>query len=465
MVSGTESKAGDQLLGRYELHSRIASGGMGTVFEATDGRLGRRVAVKILRTELAADPKFVERFRREARAVAALAHPNIATVFDYGESDGRHFIVMELAGGRDLERVIADDGPLDPSRAVRIAEQICDALGHAHAAGVVHRDVKPANVIVADHDLVKVTDLGIARAVGDSTLTATGNVLGSAHYLSPEQAEGNPATASSDLYALGIVIFEMLTGAVPFTGSSPVGVAMRHLTDRVPPPSSVNPGLPPRLDEVVATATARAPSDRYPTAAAMALALQDAIEAAPATTAEMTPRAAPPTTEQTVWPIPGTRWDPNRIGRVVAVVFGLLAATAAALLIARIGSNDTPARQRSKAGAAATPANPAAAAPASVPPSATTVPDVAGDKFKNAEKSLRELGFEVERNDVSAEGVERDVVIATDPAVGSAVEPGQAITLIVSAGPQDEEHGEGHDNPGHGGEPPGQDKKDKEHGD
>nr|MDQ3958632.1 protein kinase [Actinomycetota bacterium] len=282
--------------GRYRLGERIAAGGMGTVYTATDERLGRQVAVKVLRDELADDDRFVERFRREARAAASLTHPNVAAVFDYGgdggrlggtreqsggrlggtreRSGGRPFIVMELARGRDLAMLLREEGPLAPERAAAIGAQVCDALAHAHAAGLVHRDVKPANVIVDEADAVKVTDFGIARAAGESTLTVTGSVLGSAHYIAPEQASGGQVTAATDVYAAGILLYEMLTNALPFTGESALAIAMRHVSDEVPAPSAVNPRVPEWLDGIVARATAKDPAARWADARDMAEALR-----------------------------------------------------------------------------------------------------------------------------------------------------------------------------------------------
>lgn len=436
------SRAPAILNGRYRVEDVVATGGMGTVYRATDERLQRRVAVKILRADLAAEDRFIERFRREARSVAALSHPNVATVYDYGEDDGAHFIVMELVDGRDLARVLREDGPLDVESSVRIAEQVCDALAHAHAAGVVHRDVKPANVIVGP-DAVKVTDFGIARAAGDSRLTSTGAVLGSAHYISPEQADGSPATAASDVYSLGIVIYEMLTGAVPFTGDSPVGVALRHVTGEVPPPSRLNPAVPEALDAVVTRATARDPRDRFPDAATMGAALRAAASPPKA--------SAEPDSTQTVWPIPGDRWDPNRVGRAVALVFGLLLAVALALLVARVVTHDSPARSTR-------PGSRGGAGPTAAPAARPTVPDVVGETYDDARAALEGAGFHVERNDVPFEDVEHDVVVAARPPVGSAVDRGTTITLDVATG---EDAGDKPEPPGHGGdEPPGHEKHD-----
>jgi serine/threonine-protein kinase len=454
---------------RYRLEGRIATGGMGAVFVALDERLGRRVAVKVLRGDLARDPTFVERFRREARAAAALAHPNIAGVFDYGEEDGDHFIVMELAEGRDLARLLREEGRLPTDRAVRIAEQICDALGHAHSAGVVHRDVKPANVIVGEQDLVKVTDFGIARVVGDATLTATGSVLGSAHYISPEQASGAPASPASDIYSTGIVFYELLTGSLPFTGDSPVGVAMRHVTDDVPAPSLLNPNVPAALDDVVASATARAAEDRYPDTGAMAAALHRAtsgssVEPSAATFPVTEPLERPTDPDQTVWPIPGDRWNPQRIGRLVAIVFTLLFALAVALVVVRVTSDDDPGRDgRRRTSERQSNQGAARGEPSESPAPSPTVPNVLGEQYESAEAILSAAGFEAKRNDLPSEGVEVGEVFGMEPDAGSAAAPGTTITLDVGA-EDDEDDEEESGPPGHGGEPPGQAKQDKDKG-
>ena len=268
-----ESSPTVRIAERYSLRERIAVGGMGEVHLATDDRLGRLVAVKVLAAGFADSPDFVERFRREALTAAALSHPNIAQVYDYGVDGDSHFIVMEYAEGHDLAQVIREHGRLTPGDAVRIAEQVCAALGAAHRAGVVHRDVKPGNVIVRSDGTVKVTDFGIARARGQASLTDTGTVMGTAAYVAPEQARGEATTPSSDLYSLGILLFQMLTGSVPFEGDTPVAIAMRHLDEPVPLPSSRVADLPANLDEVVVRATAKSPADRYADADAMAAAL------------------------------------------------------------------------------------------------------------------------------------------------------------------------------------------------
>lgn len=266
-----------RLAGRYVLRKLVAAGGMGEVHLALDERLGRQVAVKVLTRGLTDSADSVERFRREALAAAGLTHPNIARVYDYGVDDGRHFIVMEFLAGDSLHRLIRDRGPLPPDEAVDIAAQVCAALGAAHEAGIVHRDVKPGNVMIAPDGVVKVTDFGIAKAVGAAPLTDTGTILGTATYLSPEVARGSSAGPASDLYSLGIVLYEMLTGRAPFVGQSPVTVAMRHISEDVPPPSAALSGVPPFLDAVVARATAKDPDQRFASAETMADALRGGV--------------------------------------------------------------------------------------------------------------------------------------------------------------------------------------------
>jgi serine/threonine-protein kinase len=275
-------RKGSKLQGRYLLHDEVAAGAMGTIYSATDERLGRQVAVKIPRAELRSEENFLERFRREALAAASLSHPNVASVFDYGEENGQPFIVMELVNGRDLARILTE-GPLAAERAIWIASQVCSALQHAHGIGIVHRDVKPGNVIVCEEegDRVKVTDFGIAHATGDMTLTATGSLFGTPQYLSPEQAQGERATSRSDIYSLGIVLFEMLTGQPPFVGDNAVTVALRHVNEEIPAPSSINPKLSPELDALVANATAREPGQRFATAEEMVAALNSLGTGAP----------------------------------------------------------------------------------------------------------------------------------------------------------------------------------------
>src|SRR3954464_14555573 len=220
------------LSGRYEIHRKIARGGMAEVFLARDRSLDRPVAVKVLFPEFAVDPSFVERFRREAQSAANLSHPNIVGVYDWGESGGTYFIVMEYVDGRSLSQVLRDEGALSPDRAADITTDIASALGFAHRNGVVHRDVKPGNVLISPSGQVKVADFGIARALNanaEDNLTQAGSVMGTATYFAPEQAQGLPLDPRSDLYSLGVVIYEMVTGRPPFAGESPVAIAYKHV--------------------------------------------------------------------------------------------------------------------------------------------------------------------------------------------------------------------------------------------
>src|ERR1700683_4632859 len=246
-----ELEPGTVVDGRYRVISRLGSGGMADVFCAEDQQLGRKVALKLLHRRFAEDPGFVERFRREAQAAAGLQHPNVVSVYDRGSHDETYYIVMEYLPGRTLKQVIRDEAPLDPVRAIDITIQILKAAPFAHRRGVIHRDLKPHNVMVEpDSDHIKVTDFGIARA-GASDMTETGSIMGTAQYLSPEQAQGHSVSATSDLYSIGVVLYEMLTGNVPFDAEQAVTIALKHVSESPTAVTDVNPNVPPDLDQVV----------------------------------------------------------------------------------------------------------------------------------------------------------------------------------------------------------------------
>src|SRR5436190_18452423 len=254
--------------GRYRVIRKLGAGGMANVYLAEDQELGRRVAIKILNERHANDDQFVERFRREAQNAAALAHPNIVSIYDRGEAEGTYYIAMEYLEGGSLKELILSRGPAPVWVAVDYARQILSALRFAHRHGLVHRDIKPHNVLVDAEGHVKVTDFGIARA-GASQMTEEGSIIGTAQYLSPEQARGTQVDQSSDLYSLGIVLYEMLTGSVPFTGDTPVEIAMKHLSAVPQRPSAMRPEIPHDLDMVVLRALAKDPADRYQSAEEM----------------------------------------------------------------------------------------------------------------------------------------------------------------------------------------------------
>jgi serine/threonine protein kinase/beta-lactam-binding protein with PASTA domain len=256
---------GKRLNGRYQILSRIGDGGMAVVYKAKDLILDRLCAVKVLRQEFSNDEAFIRRFRREAEAVASLSHPNIVNIYDIGDESDLYYIVMEYVDGVTLKAYIKEFAPVPPENSVYILKQIASAIEHAHQHGIVHRDIKPQNILIDENDRVKVTDFGIALATTGATITYTNSIIGSAHYLSPEQAKGSVATIKSDIYAFGIVMYEMLTGQLPFPGESPVTVALKHLSEPYVLPRDINPSIPQSLENIIIRALAKNPEDRYDT--------------------------------------------------------------------------------------------------------------------------------------------------------------------------------------------------------
>ncbi|MGO9905690.1 MAG: protein kinase domain-containing protein, partial [Solirubrobacteraceae bacterium] len=311
--SGPESSGRRVLAGRYRLDEVIGRGGMSTVYRGTDLSLDRVVAVKVAMDPLLErDPVYASRFKREARAAAGISNSGIVTVFDAGADGPTRYIVMEYVEGRDLAAILRDERPLEPPRAVRIAEQVAGTLAAAHAAGIVHRDIKPGNIMVTPEGQVKVLDFGIARTTDGVNLTQTASVLGTAPYMSPEQAMGQPADARSDIYSLGCVLYEMLTGKPPFSGDLPAAVLHQHVRVAPKPPRALNPNVPPALDALVLQMLAKSPEDRPQTAAEVRdrlAALETATEAttplapAPPPPTRIVPQAPPPAPD----PVPPTR--------------------------------------------------------------------------------------------------------------------------------------------------------------
>ncbi len=281
----TRYSPGTRLGGRYDVIRPLGWGGMAEVYLTVDRQLGREVAVKVIRERYAEDERFVARFRREARAAASLSHPNVVAVHDVGVHEGSPFIVMEYVPGRTLAELLRDNGPMQPGRAAEVGEAVARALGAAHAAGIVHRDVKPGNVMLTADGRIKVLDFGIARALRWTPLTDTPAVQGTAEYMAPEYVKGDGADPRSDLYSLGVVLYELLTGRPPFTGDSPLQVAYKHLEEAPAPPEAIRPGLPAGLTAVVLRCLAKHPGDRYRRAEELAADLGRLQTGRPAATA------------------------------------------------------------------------------------------------------------------------------------------------------------------------------------
>ncbi len=484
------TSAGDLVGGRYRLGSLVAGGGMGQVWRAHDTLLGRTVAVKLLRREFTGDPAFLQRFRAEARHAALLNDPHIAAVHDYGEvAEGGGtlpYLVMELVQGVPLSDLLLREGRLGIDRSLRIVRQTAAGLAAAHAAGVVHRDVKPGNVLVTADDDVKITDFGIAWSAASVHLTQTGQVLGTAHYLSPEQADGAPATPASDVYALGVVAYQCLSGRVPFEAETPVQIALLKIRDAPPP---LPPDVPADVRRLVAAAMARDPAARLPDGAAVRDAV-DALSAAPSADRHPTAvLAAPLVTGPATTPQPlagGTAVHPAvdtgeqderpRGRRTRVAVAG--AVVAAALVVAGVSAALGGEAPTAPADATGTPtATATTTAPA--PPATVRLDSAAlvGRPVADVEAELVALGLQVQRRPLTTGDVADGQVIAVDPA-GELV-PGSVVALTHAVAPapppapapapapapdpeEQEDGGGGEDDPGNGnGNGNGRDK-DKE---
>lgn len=294
--------SGDIFAGRYEIEGRLGAGGMSTVYLALDNVLERRVALKILAEHLLEDEAFLTRFRNEARAAAGLTHPNIVQVYDFGEDEGHHFIVMEYVRGHSGAQLLRESGRLPVDEAVRIGCQACEGLGFAHRKGIVHRDVKPGNIMISDDGTVKIADFGIAKAAEQTRITRAGSVLGTAAYISPEQAHGEEATQASDIYSLGVVIYQFLAGRLPYESSSLTELALKQQNEEIEPLPSLAGEVPPELDRAIACALASDPANRYENANQMGEALTRALageEVAPYVATDAPTRMLEPETAET----------------------------------------------------------------------------------------------------------------------------------------------------------------------
>ena len=410
------------LSGRYRVLRKIGGGGMADVYLCEDLTLGRRVALKVLLQRFLSDPNFVERFRREAKAAAGLNQANLVSIYDWGEADGTYFIVMEYVEGETLKELVRRQGRLSGNEAVRISLQLLAALEFAHRTGIVHRDVKPQNVMIDRDGNVKVTDFGIARA-GDSGMTEVGSILGTAQYLAPEQARGQPVDERSDLYSVGIVLYEMLTGTVPFKGDSAVTVALKHVNEMAAEPAQLVPGLPYALNQIVLKAIAKDPAQRYQTAEQFARDLRSAQVGGPVAAAAFDPGAeatrlmsagagvtAGATSVMTRGPLTETTGDRGRRRRrwpwVLVIVLLLLVIAAAAYgLVRAMGTGSV------------------------------AVPTVVGKSKAAALTKLEEAGFKAGAvQEEYSDKYEQGFVSRQEPPGGTKLRKGDTVDIWVSKG-------------------------------
>jgi beta-lactam-binding protein with PASTA domain len=398
---------------RYRATEKLGSGGMADVFKAVDEILGRTVAIKVLHPQYAADATFVARFRQEAQAAANLSNPHIVNIYDWGrEGDDTYYIVMEYVRGTDLKELVEQRGPADPIKAAEYGMQVCSALSVAHGYDIIHRDIKPHNIVLTPDGTIKVMDFGIARA-GNTTMTQTGSVLGTAQYISPEQAQGRPLGPASDLYSLGCVLYEITTGRLPFTGDTPVAVALKQVNEQPVPPRQLNGNIPPALEAVILKAMEKDPAKRYHSADEMKSELERVVSGRPVAT------AAPRVDDTYVMPaVVSSETAPRRVSaggppdrkRVSPWVWVLVAI---ALVAAGVG----------------------AAWALGLFGTSIAVPDVAGMTPKDAATALTAVGLKVGNTDQKPDDtIPQGQVISTTPPAGTRVDKDTAVDLLVSTG-------------------------------
>jgi beta-lactam-binding protein with PASTA domain len=396
---------------RYRTIERIGSGGMADVYKAMDEVLGRTVALKIMHPHYAEDPTFVQRFRHEAQSAANLSHPNIVNIYDWGQQGDTYYIVMEYVKGTDLKTLIAQRGPADPLKAAEYAAQVCAGLSVAHGYGIIHRDIKSHNLVLTPDGTIKIMDFGIARAV-DTMMTQTGSVLGTAQYVSPEQAQGRELGPGSDLYSLGVVLYEMTTGRLPFEGDTPVSVALKHVNEDAVPPRQVRDSIPPAVEAIIMRAMEKDPTHRYTSAEQMR---DDLLRAAQGRPVAATPRVDDTTVMPAVQraerlsdvrrtPIPQRRgMSPWAWAGVVALL--LMLGLAGAWAVSSLGGSDR-------------------------------VPDVSRMNEAQARAAIEKAGLRVGNIDTKPDDtVPAGQVVSTDPAIGTSVPKGQAVDITLSEGP------------------------------
>ena len=407
---------GQKINERYEIIKSIGEGGMANVYLAYDTILNRNVAVKILRGDLANDEKFVRRFQREAISASSLNHPNIVEMYDVGEDDGKYFIVMEYLNGQTLKTLIKKRGSLTLSEVIDIMMQLTSGLACAHASYIIHRDIKPQNVVILDDGQVKITDFGIAMALNSNELTQTNSVMGSVHYLPPEQANGSGSTVKSDIYSAGIMMFELLTGKLPFKGENAVEIAIKHMKEPIPSVCEINPEIPQSVENIILKACAKNLNNRYDSAEEMYNDLKTCLDKSRRNEEKLVYEY--PEFDEDVKP---KTEDKEKIDKeikqekklnkallITGIITGILALVAVVTLFVypRVSSKEI------------------------------KIPDVTKKSVEEAEKILENAGFKVneELQEQESEEIDKGFVIKTTPAVGRTIKKGSKITLIVSSG-------------------------------
>lgn len=419
---------GQRINGRYEILRILGEGGMANVYLAEDTILGRKVAVKVLRGDLANDEKFVRRFQREALAASSLNHPNIVEMYDVGEDNGDFYIVMEYIEGRNLKQLIKKRGALTIPEVVDIMLQLTDGLAHAHDAYIIHRDIKPQNILILDNGLVKITDFGIAMALNSSQLTQTNSVMGSVHYLPPEQASGKGSTIKSDIYSLGILMYELLTGKLPFKGENAVEIALKHMKDPLPSLHRELDNVPQSIENAIIKATAKNPKNRYNNAREMHDDLKTILDENRIHEPRYIYKYLEHDLEDTkvlpvvkdekdgirekaiATPIDEDDYKPNN--KIFMILGGILASLIFLIMLVFI------------------------IIPAVTEVPDVKIPDVSDMTVEDAEKKLKELGFEVavETEQISSDTIDEGNVVKTSPATGRMIKKGTTVTLYESTG-------------------------------
>ena len=416
---------GQKINDRYEIIKTIGEGGMANVYLANDTILDRKVAIKVLRGDLSNDEKFIRRFKREALSVSNLSHPNIVEVYDVGEEDGNYYIVMEYVEGKTLKQLLQKRGALTLTEVIDIMCQLTDGLAHAHEAYIIHRDIKPQNIMIEDNGLVKITDFGIAMALNSTQLTQTNSVMGSVHYLPPEQANGKGSTVKSDIYSLGILMYELLTGSVPFKGDTAVEIALKHMKEKIPSIRKQNPTIPQSVENIVLKATAKNPKNRYDTVRDMYNDLKTALDRDnekrlvyeyPENDLEETKVITPIVKEnkKTIIDKPDeeegettkTKSDKNKLPIILSIVL-LTVLIVLAVIFLLISKQDV---------------------------KEVKVPDVVGITTEEAIEKLKKVGLEYTTESEESETVDEGKVIRTEPKAGSSKTKGSTVTIVESSG-------------------------------